>query len=289
MLLTVLNVVVGGLIMGGIYALISMGLSMQYGVARILNVSHGEFIMLGAFFTWALHTAAGINPLLCVAICAPPIFLLGFALHRTIYKRLRDVTRVSGLFEGNAMLVSFGLMFVIKNIALMRWGSSPKGYSFMAYSVEFGGAVFSANRLLVLAFAVCVSAAFYVFLNRSRLGKAIRAASQDAQAAALFGIKINRVMAICFGIGALLAGIAGVLLSMIYQINTAMGMNYTIIAIIVVVLGGLGSIPGSLIGGFALGLIGSVVAYIEPSLQLVAYYVIIMALLLVRPKGILGR
>jgi branched-chain amino acid transport system permease protein len=286
-LTTLLNIIIGGLIMGGIYAIISMGLSMQYGVARILNVSHGEFIMLGAFLTWTL-SQAGISPLLSLVIVSPPLFLIGFIIHRTAFKRLSSISG-GGAFEGNAMLVSFGLMFILQNVAMIIWGSSPQGYQFLVKSVTLGGATFAVNRLVVLLFALVISIGFYFFLSRSRIGKSIRAASQDPIAAGLMGVKINRVMALCFAIGALLAGLAGVLLSMIYQINTAMGMSYTVIAIIVVVLGGLGSIPGSLIGGFILGLVGSAVSYIEPSLQLVAYYVIIMLLLLVRPKGLLGR
>ena len=288
MLKTILDVVIGGLIMGGIYALISMGLSMQYGVAHILNVSHGEFIMVGAFVTLILQSV-GVHPVLALVICCPFILAVGFLLHRTLYKRLSDIAPSAGAFEGNAMLISFGLMFIISNVATMLWGSSPRGYSFMAYSVTIGGTQFPANRVFVLVLALVVSLLFYLFLMKTRLGKSIRAAAQDPVAAGLMGVKINTVMAICFGMGSLLAGVAGSLLSMIYNINTSMGMSYTIIAIIVVVLGGLGSIPGSLIGGFILGLIGSAVSYIEPSLALIAFYIIIMALLLVRPKGLLGR
>jgi len=287
-LTTLLNILVGGLIMGGIYAIISMGLSMQYGIARILNVSHGEFIMLGAFITLTL-TRVGVNPLLSLVFTAPPLFLIGFLLHRTAYKRLTTVTGGGGAFEGNAMLVSFGIMFVLQNIALMIWGGSPQGYQFLVQSVNIGKSVFALNRIVVMCIAVVISVGFYLFLSRSRTGKAIRAAAQDPVAAALVGVKINRIMALCFAIGALLAGLAGVLLSMINQITSTMGMGYTIIAIIVVVLGGLGSIPGSLIGGFILGIVGSAVGYYEPSLQLVAYYLIILVLLLVRPKGLMGR
>ena len=155
--------------------------------------------------------------------------------------------------------------------------------------MTIGGAAVPANRLFALLIAVVVSVVFFIFLSRTRLGKSIRAASQDPTAAGMMGVRINRVMAICFGLGAVLAGIAGTLISMINQINTAMGMNYTLIAIIVVVLGGMGSIPGSILGGFILGMIGSVVSYIDPSLTIVAYYAIIIILMLVRPKGLLGR
>jgi branched-chain amino acid transport system permease protein len=288
MFLTILNIVIGGLIMGGIYALISMGLSIQYGVARILNVSHGEIIMMGALLTWALQ-AAGVHPMLAMLIGCPATFIVGFVLHRTIYKRLKDISATAGAFEGNAMLVSFGLMYVLANIAMMIWGNQQKGYSFMAYAIKFAGTSIPTNRLVVLVFALVISTLFYLFLTRSRLGKSIRASSQDPVAASMMGVKINKVAAICFGIGAILAGLAGALISMIYQVNTTMGLGYTVIAIIVVVLGGMGSIPGSMLGGFILGFIGSAVSYYDPSLSMVAYYVIIMVLLLVKPKGLLGR
>lgn len=289
MIVIILNILTSGLIMGGIYALISMGLSMQYGVARILNVSHGEFIMVAAFLTWLMTTGFGLSPLLALVICCPVTFLIGYILHITIYRRLKKITRLQSVFEGNAMLLSFGVMFIISNIALIIWGSSLRGYEFMSYSLNIAGTAVPANRLFVLFLALVVCALFYLFLTSTRLGKSIRAASQDHVAAGMMGVKINKVMAICFGIGAILAGIAGSLISMIYQINTGMGMNYTVIALIVVVLGGMGSIPGSMIGGLILGFVGSIVSYIEPSLSMVAYYVIILALLLVRPKGLLGR
>ncbi|NMA24068.1 MAG: branched-chain amino acid ABC transporter permease [Clostridiales bacterium] len=288
-MITVLNIIISGLIMGGIYALISMGLSLQYGVARILNVTHGEFIMTSAFLTWVMVTSAGINPLLALVICCPITFLVGFVLHITIFRWLKQFSPVAAVFESNAMLVCFGLMFIISNIAMQIWGSNNRGYQFLQTSVEFAGTATPANRLVVLVIALAVSFLFYLFLARSRMGKSIRAASQDSAAADMLGVKINMVMAICFGIGALLAGIAGSLLSMIQQIYTNMGMQYTAIALIVVVLGGMGSIPGSMLGGFILGMVGSIVSYLAPSLAMVAFYVIILALLLVKPKGLMGR
>ena len=274
--------------MGGIYALISMGLSMQYGVAKILNISHGEFIMVGTFLTWGL-VMAGLHPVLALVVCCPLILIVGFVLHRTLFKRLKDISPITAVFESNAMLLAFGLMFIIQNLGTRIWGSNPTGYTFMAYPVTIGGKPFAANRLFVLGFAVVISALFYTFLIKTRLGKSIRAAAQDPIAAGLMGIKINTVMAICFGIGTMLAGIAGSLLSMIQPGYTTMGMGYTVTAIIVVVLGGLGSVPGSLIGGLILGIVGTIATTIEPSLMIVFYYLIIMILLIVRPKGLLGR
>ena len=289
MFVTILDVVIGGLLMGGIYALIAVGLSLQYGVARVLNIAHGEFIMLGAFGTWVLYTTCGINPLVSLVIVGPILFMIGFALHNTLFRSLRISSASPAAFEGSSLLASFGLLFIIQNVAILIWGSAPSGYTYLAVPVNLGGAIFAANRLVTLGFAVGIGLVFYLFLARTRMGKAIRAAAQDPATAGLMGVNINRVLALCFGLGALMAGFAGLLISICYSIQATMGLEYTIIAIIVVVLGGLGSIAGSFIGGFILGLIGSVVTYIEPGLSLAAYYFIFILLLLVRPTGILGK
>ena len=289
MIVTFLDIVIAGLLMGGIYALIAVGLSLQYGVARVLNISHGEFIMLGALTTWTLYSAFGLNPLVSLAVCGPLAFVLGFILHRTLFKRLLSTSSSPAIFESNSMLASFGLLFIIQNIALISWGPEIRGYSYLDIPVDLGGAVFQENRLVTLFCAVVIGGAFYIFLARTRLGKAIRAASQDPEAAGLMGVKIKKVLALCFGFGAAMAGIAGMLISMCYPVHATMGLEYTLIAVIVVVLGGLGSIPGSFIGGFMLGLVGSIVTSLEPGLALVAYYAIFIILMLVRPKGIMGR
>jgi branched-chain amino acid transport system permease protein len=286
---TFLDIVIGGLIMGGIYALIAVGLSLQYGVGRVLNVSHGEFIMLGAFATWTLYTIFGISPLISLVICGPVLFILGFAIHRTLFQYLRGTSESIGAFADSSLLASFGLLFMIQNVALLIWKADIRGYSYLESSVSIFGAMFAANRLAALLFAVVISLAFYSFLTRTRLGKAIRAAAEDPETAQAMGVNIHRVLAVCFGLGALMAGFAGVLISMIYEMRPTMGLEYTIIAIIVVVLGGLGSITGSLIGGFILGLIGSIVTYIDAGLSLIAYYVIFILLLLIRPTGLFGK
>jgi branched-chain amino acid transport system permease protein len=288
-IVTILDIAIGGLLLGGIYALIAMGLSLQYGVARVLNISHGEFIMLGAYTTFTLYNVVGINPLICLVIIGPVIFVIGFLLQRTLFTHLRVKAPNPGAYEGNSMLATFGLMFVIQNIALLAWGADYRAYSYLNFGVNIGGAIFSANKLVILGFSIAIGLAFYMFLARTRIGKGIRAAAQDPSTASLMGVNINRVLALCFGFGAAMAGLAGVLYSMRIPLNPAMGLQYTVIAIIVIVLGGLGSIPGAFIGGLILGIIGEVVTYIDPSLSLAAYYFIFMLLLLVRPKGIFGK
>lgn len=275
--------------MGGIYALIAVGLSLQYGVGRVLNVSHGEFIMLGAFATWTLYTVLGISPLISLVICGPFMFILGFFIHRTLFQRLREKSESVGAFADSSLLASFGLLFIIQNIAIIVWKADIRGYTYLDDSVSIFGAFFSANRIVALFLAVFISLAFFFFLTRTRLGKAIRAAAEDPETAQVMGVNIHRVLAICFGLGAVMAGFAGVLISMMYDMHPFMGLEYTIIAIIVVVLGGLGSITGSLLGGFILGLIGSVVTYIDAGLSLIAYYVIFILMLIIRPSGIFGK
>ncbi len=275
--------------MGGIYSLIAVGFSLQYGVARVLNVSHGEFIMIGAFLIWLLYTVFGINPLVSLSICGPFVFVIGYLLYRTMYTRLRNISLSVGAFEGSSMLASFGLLFIIQNMAIIVWGTDIKSYSYFAFPVNILGAKFAANRLMTLVMAVIIGLVFYLFLARTRMGKAIRAAAQDPVTAGFMGVNIKQVLALCYGLGALMAGFAGLLISMSYPLSPTMGLEYTVIAMIVVVLGGLGSIPGSFVGGLLLGLVGSIVTSIQPGLSLPAYYVLFMLLLLVKPTGILGK
>jgi len=289
MIATLLDITIGGLLTGGIYALTAVGLNLQYGVARVLNIAHGEFIMLGAFATYSLYTLFGINPLVSLAIAGPIVFIIGFLIHSTLFQYIRSSSESTGAFEGRSLLASFGLLFIIQNVALLSWGPEIKGYTYLAEPVNILGTIFAANRLVALLFAVAIGLAFYLFLVRTRLGKAIRAAAQDPVTAQLMGVNIHRVLGLCFGLGALMAGLAGSLISMMFEITPHMGLRYTVIALIVVVLGGLGSIPGSFIGGLILGLIGSIVTYIHPGLSMVAYYMIFILLLLVKPTGILGK
>ena len=187
------------------------------------------------------------------------------------------------------MLASFGLLFIIQSVAIIVWGTDIKSYSYFAFPVSIWGAKFGANRLMTLVMAVIIGLVFYLFLARTRMGKAIRAAAQDPVTAGFMGVNIKLVLALCYGLGALMAGFAGLLISMSYPLSPTMGLEYTVIAMIVVVLGGLGSIPGSFVGGVLLGLVGSIVISIEPGLSLPAYYVLFMLLLLVKPTGIMGK
>jgi len=282
------DIVIAGLLLGGIYALVSVGLALQYGVARVLNVAHGEFIMVGAFLTFWLFTNLKINPLVTLLISGPGMFIVGFLLHKSLYRWLMRTAPSLDVFEGKSLLASFGLMYVVQNVARMIWGSDIEGYSYLVTSVT--SARIPLNRLVALGFCVVIALGLYLFLSKTRLGKAIRASAQDPTTAGLMGVNIQNVLAICFGLGLGLAAVSGSLLSLIYQsITTSMGLEYTVYAMIVVVLGGLGSITGAFAGGVILGFIATVVQYFKPSFVMIAFYAIFVLLLIVRPKGLLGK
>jgi branched-chain amino acid transport system permease protein len=285
----IFDVAITGLIMGGIYALIAMGLNLQYGVARVLNVSHGEFVMVGAFITYFAHKIFGINPLLSLAISGPILFIIGLFTYRALFQYLRRSSESMDVFEGRSMLASFGLLYVIQNIALMWWGPNVKAYSYLNYPVRFLGLTFEANRLVALLFTLVMIFVFYLFVARTKVGKAIRAAAQNEKSAQLLGINVPAVLGFCFGLGTLLAGLAGSIVSMMQELTPLMGFPYLIIAMIVLVLGGTGNILGSLFGGLILGGVTTVVMYVEPGLALVVSYVIFALILLIRPEGVLGR
>jgi branched-chain amino acid transport system permease protein len=283
-----LSIFIGGLLIGGIYSLVAMGLSLQYGVAKVLNIAHGEFLMIGAFITYVLQQNS-VDPLLTVVIIAPLMFVVGYILYRTIFTTIRVKASNPGIFESNALLAAFGLYFVVQNVGRLIWGTTPVSYSYLPGTVALGGALFNDSRLVAALFAVALGIAFYLYLARTRTGKAIRAAAQDPTTAGLMGVNINNTLALCFGFGAAMAGVAGALISICYPISTTMGLGYTVIAIVVITLGGLGSIPGSFIGGFILGVIGTAVTSWDAGLAVASYYVIFIILLLVRPKGLFGK
>lgn len=289
MITAFLDIFIAGLIMGGIFALIAVGLNLQYGVARVLNLAHGEFIMLGAFGAYLLYKLFGISPLISLVICAPVIFLIAFGIHRILFQRLRMSSKSMVAFEGSSLLVAFGLSFVLQNVAALAFGSTTRAYTYLTKPVTLFGAAFATNRLVALFFAIFFCLVVYLFLAHTRMGKAIRATAQDLDAAQLMAVNVHWVLGISFGLGAVLAGLAGALVSMTLSISPYMGLQYIIIALIVIVLGGLGNLLGSLVGGLILGLVGSIVMYFNPGLTMAAYYLVFLIILIAKPTGILGR
>jgi branched-chain amino acid transport system permease protein len=289
MITTILDIAIAGLMMGGIYALIAIGLNLQWGVTRVLNMSHGEFIMLGGFAAYFLHTFFGISPIASLVICGPMFLIIGLVLHRVLFLYLLRKSESMEMYEISSLLAGYGFMFILSNGASLSWGSTRRAYSYLADPINILGSIFAANRLLAMVIAVTICMMCYAFLTRTRLGKAIRATAQDIRTAQLMGIDVYRVLGICFGLGAMLAALAGVLISMMYPLTPYMGIPYLVITFIVVVLGGMGNILGSLIGGFILGFVGSIVTYLSSGLVMVAFYTIFVLILLAKPTGILGK
>ena len=284
------RLIVSGILTGSIYGLLAMGLTLQYGVARVLNIAHGEFVMVGAILTYTLYTSLGINPLVAAAIIGPLLFGLGFLLQMTLFRGLKAWAPSQAAFEGNALLAAFGLLYIISYIALLEFGAFPRRYDWLNYVVEFAGLSLRLNRIIAFVVAVVIGVAVYLFLTRSRMGRAIRATAEDPATAGLMGVNTNMVLALCFGLGALLAGIAGSLTAMMSSVSSGIGFRNTVIALIVVVLGGLGSIPGSFIAGIIIGIVSSLVASLwQPILVVPVYYGILLVLLLARPTGLLGK
>jgi branched-chain amino acid transport system permease protein len=285
----ILPLIIVGIFQGSVYGLLAMGLSLQYGVCRVLNITHGEFVMLGAVLTFTL-SGLGINPLLAPVILGPLLFGLGFLLQATLFRGLKARAPSPAAFEGNALLAAFGVMYIIQYIARIRWGGRLMPSYYLADIVSFLGMDFILNQVVTFAIALALGVAVYLFLSRSRMGRAIRATAEDPGTAGLMGVNTNMILAFSFGLGALLAGIAGTLVSVKTAVSTGMGFSSTVIALIVVVLGGLGSVPGSFVAGILIGIVSMLVAGLwEPILTVPVYYAMLMVLLLVRPTGILGK
>ena len=285
-----LELVATGLITGGIYAVVAIGLNLQYGLMRILNIAHGEFLMLGAYLTWLAHTVLQVNPLVFLPVVGVTLFLVGLGVYRLCFRRISRTAPNVELIEARSLLVSFGLMFLVQNAAYLIWGADLRGYAFLDTPVEIGGARFTANRLVVFGFAIAVSLALIAVLRFTLVGKAVRAMMQSPTGAQLVGIDTAVLHPTVFGVGLALAGVAGALLSMVYEISPAMGEPYTVTALIVIVLGGLGSTVGALVGGFLLGVVEAFgMHFTSPSLKMLLSYGVFIAVLLARPRGLFAR
>ena len=284
------ELIASGLITGGVYALVALGLNLQYGLMRILNIAHGEFLMLGAFLTWWAQTSLGISPLVMLPVSFVLLMALGLAIHRLTFRRLARTSGDLDVFEARGLMVSFGLMFLVQNLAQWLWGGELRGYDWLAEPVAIGDARFAANKLLLLGLALLISAALIVVLRTTLLGKGVRALMQSPTGAQLVGIDTTRLHPLMFGVGLGLSGVAGCLLSTAYTISPAMGEPYTVTALIVITLGGFGSMAGALVGGLGVGVIEAIgMHFTNPSLKTLLSYGIFIAVLLWRPNGLFAR
>jgi branched-chain amino acid transport system permease protein len=285
-----IELIFSGLITGGIYALVALGLNLQYGLMRILNIAHGEFLMLGAYLTWMVQTSFGISPLLMIPVSFVVLMGLGLVIHWLCFRRLTATSPNIDIFEARGLMVAFGLMFLIQNLGSSIWGGELRGYDYMADPVVMGGAQFAGNKLLVFAMALIFSLGLMVLLRKTLLGKGVRALMQSQVGAQLVGINTRTLHPLMFGIGLGLSGLAGCLLSMAYTISPAMGEPYTVTALIVITLGGFGSMGGALAGGLLLGVIEAFgMHFTNPSLKALLSYVVFIGVLLLRPKGLFTK
>jgi branched-chain amino acid transport system permease protein len=285
-----LELIASGLITGGIYALVALGLNLQYGLMRILNIAHGEFLMVGAYLTWVAQTSFGLSPLLMVPMSFLILMALGLAVHWLCFRRLTATSPNLDTFEARGLMVSFGLMFLVQNFVSYMWGGDLRGYDYLADPVKIGDAQFAGNKLLVFALALLISAALIVLLRYTLLGKGVRALMQSPVGAQLVGIDTKRLHPLMFGIGLGLSGVAGCLLSMAYTISPSMGEPYTVTALIVITLGGFGSMSGALAGGLLLGVIEALgMHYSSPSLKALLSYSVFIGVLLLRPRGLFAK
>jgi branched-chain amino acid transport system permease protein len=285
-----IELILSGLITGGIYALVAIGLNLQYGLMRILNVSHGEFLMLGAYLVYWAHLVTHLSPFVFLPPLLAGLFGLGLVIHRLCFRRLAETTPEVEAFEARSLLVGFGLMFVVQNVALLLWGADLRGYQYLSRTVSVAGVGFTANRLVAFTGALVLALGLIVLLRATLLGRAVRAMMQSPTGALLVGIDVRRLHPAVFGVGLALAGAAGALLSMVFEISPSMGEPYTVTALIVIALGGFGSVTGSLLGGLLLGVVEAIGMHLtSPSLKMVLSYGVFMLVLITRPNGLFVR
>ncbi len=285
-----LQQVVLGLLLGGLYGLAAAGLSLIFGVLKVLNVAHGELIMLGGYAAYWLWATLGLDPFLALLGVIPLTAALGLALYGGLFAfvvRFDEETRIK-----NSLLVGFGLALTLHALAVRLWTaderSIPTGYG--GQTIGVGGLVVPLGRLASLAVAVALIGLTHLFLARARWGHAIRAAAEDWEAALLQGIDVRRAYLLAFGIGTGLAGAAGCLVAVGYSISPAIGLEWTLKALIVVVLAGLGSLFGTFVGGLVLGVAEAASAFTfgGPYREVVGL-LIFFCVLVARPQGLFGR
>jgi branched-chain amino acid transport system permease protein len=284
------SAILTGLVLGGTYALVAMGLTLQYGVARIMNLAYGDIIIAASFGAFVLFTALGINPLLGMLIVIPAGFALSWLIYAAMLQPLARRSRDRGRLEGDSILATFGLLFVIQGVALVIFGSGFMSYSFLAVPVDILGTTIAANRLLAFVLAITFGLGLWLVLTRTRFGTVIRAVAANPASAPLVGIDVDSVARFAFAVGGALAAAGGVVVSMYLTFSATMGVIFTMKALIVVIMGGVGNLMGALAAGLILGLVETLVAsFIDPGLTLAATYVIFLAVLVVRPQGLFGK
>lgn len=281
-----MQLILNGILLGGVYALISMGLTLIFGVMKVVNFAHGEFLMLAMYCSFWLQYYLGVHPYFSVVFIIPAAFVVGLLIQKGLIQRLVGSTDFAQIFA------TVGLMIVLQNGALLLWTADFRNFSgdSAAESFRIAGVLVSQSRLVILVVAVLVMTGLMLFLKKTHIGRAMRATSENGTAAWLMGINVNRVYMIAFGLGTVCVGIAGAMLMPVYSVFPTVGTYFVLISFVVVVLGGMGDIVGAFLAGIIVGLIETVGGYLlAPRLGVLCVFVLFVLILLFLPSGIRFR
>jgi branched-chain amino acid transport system permease protein len=280
-----LQTVVAGLMLGGVYALVAVGLNLIFGVVKIINFAHGELVMAGMYLTWWMWSSWNMNPYVSLFVVTPVMFLAGVALQKFILSPMQDSSPTMKIF------VTLGLSVFLQNLALWLFGGQFRAVNFpwAEQNLTILGVSVTYGRLTAFVVALALVFALFYMMKRTLMGKVLNALVEDRETAGLIGIPVKKYYLTAMGIGVSLAGIAGTLIVPFQAAYPLVGAHFTLLAFVVVVLGGLGNMVGSLIGGLILGIVETMAGtYIDPALQQVAVFVVFILVLIVRPQGIFG-
>ncbi|MEZ5863226.1 MAG: branched-chain amino acid ABC transporter permease [Geminicoccaceae bacterium] len=284
-----LTTLILGLVLGGTYALLALGLTLQYGIARIMNLAYGELTLAAAFVLVALFNGLGVSPLLAIVAIAPTGYAVGWMLYAVMLRPLVQRSAARDRLAVDSILATFGLLFVIQGLLLVTFGANFTSISYLDRGVRLLGVPVALNRLI--AFGICVVAvgALISLLSWTRWGLVLRAVALSPAAAPLVGIDVNRVARQGFALGTALAAVGGATIAMYQTFSATDGVVFTMKALVIVIMGGVGNVMGALIAGLALGLVETFVATaIDPGLTLAATFAIFLVVLLWRPQGLFG-
>lgn len=276
--------IINGLILGGVYALVAVGLNIIYGVMKIVNFAHGEFLMIGMYTAYWLFVLFGINPYLSVVLTVPVVILVAVATEKLLIEPVIEAP------ELNQLLITAGLSIFLQNLALLLWKADYRGIPIEIHNITVGIMTISLERVIPLIVAVPISILLYLFLHKTRIGRNIRAVAQDREAAELMGIDVRRVYVLTFALAGTIVGVASALLVPVYYVFPLAGISFGVMSWIIIVFGGLGSFEGALVGSFILGMVEAV-AGVLTSVELgrAIAFVIFLITLIARPEGLLGR
>lgn len=285
-----MDVIITGLLLGGTYALMAMGLQLQYGVARIMNLANGEMLIAGAFGTFWFVTASKASPFYALIGVAPLAFVANWAIYRVLILPLVRRAKSPGQLDVDCILATFGLSFIFVGLLLAVFGGQYLSYSYLARPIFVFGEPYGLNRIAAFLGSAALCAGLYGWLHWTRTGLALRAVAVNPAAAGLVSINVPRLSALAFALGGAVTASGGALLSMFLTFDASLGVIFTLKALIIVILGGVSDIRGAIAAAFVLGLAETAVAIlVDPGLTLAAAYGLFMIILLVRPEGLFGR